>query len=112
MAAIWEELYHALVVQTDRQEIKRKCHETKTAIVLRLQSLDFSQSEYHNLATTSAALLVLEHERLHGSPMLDLSSRVRGPKASSPDSKRNSGPLLAGPPALQDVVAPYGHGPR
>ena len=67
MATSWDEMYHALIVQTDRQEIEKQLHETKNAVALRLQSLDLSQNEYLYLAKTSAALLVLEHERLQSS---------------------------------------------
>ena len=42
MAASWDELYHALVIQTDRQEFEKKLHETKNAVALRLESLDLS----------------------------------------------------------------------
>jgi hypothetical protein len=67
MATSWNELYRALIVQTDRQEIEKKLHETKNAVALRLESLDLSRDEYLCLAKTSAALLVLEHERLQWS---------------------------------------------
>jgi hypothetical protein len=60
MATSWDELYHALIVQTDRQEIEKQLHETKNAVALRLQSLDLSQNEYLCLAKTSAALLVVK----------------------------------------------------
>jgi len=62
MAALWEDLYHAVIVQTDRQKMDKQLHETKNAVAVRLESLDFSRDECHYLAKTSAALLVLEHE--------------------------------------------------
>ena len=62
MAALWEELYDAVIVQTDRRQIDKQLHETKNAVALRLERLDLSQNEYLYLAKTSAALLVLEHQ--------------------------------------------------
>jgi len=56
------DLYHAVIVQTDRQKIDKQLHEAKNAVALRLESLDFSRDECHYLAKTSAALLVLEHQ--------------------------------------------------
>ena len=61
---LWQELYIACVLETNSENLKALIHETETAIISRLQTLEIPNDEHQEIARASASLLVLRSERL------------------------------------------------